>query len=222
MPFGRLFRRLTSKPSTVGAVFFDVGGVIVHSTMEQYVAAGCQYFGCSPTDLGQEISDGIGALEAGKMDSETFWRNIGASLERKGKGHPAPPETCRDLWTSLFQATARLDKKVINLCLELDRSRLAVGVLSNTIEDHVELVHKLGGYQNFKPILLSCKLGHRKPDPKIYQFACQKVMLPPQQCLLVDDNKENCEGAMAVGMQAILYTGYAQLLEDLQRLGVTG
>lgn len=204
----------------IGAVFFDVGGVIVHSSMEQYVASGCKYFGCSPNDLGQEILERIESLETGKTDSESFWRSVGESLQRKGKGHSAPAETCRDLWKNLFQATATLDKEVMNLCLKLNRNRLAVGVLSNTIEDHVELVHKMGGYQNFKPILLSCRLGCRKPDPKIYQFACKKVMVPPGECLLVDDNKQNCEGARAVGMQALLYTSYPKLLAELQKLRV--
>lgn len=204
----------------VGAVFFDIGGVIVHSSMEQSIVAGCKYFGCTPEDLGAEVAQRIHSLEIGKIDSETFWRDIGESLKRRGKGHPAEPETYRDLWKTLFVATAKLDQNVMSLCLKLNRNRLAVGVLSNVIKDHMDPTHQLGAYQNFKPILLSCMLGCRKPEPKIYQYACKKVMLSPEECLLVDDSKENLDGARAVGMQTLLYTDYPNLLRGLQKFGV--
>lgn len=69
-----------------------------------------------------------------------------------------------------------------------------------------------GAYQNFKPILLSCMLGCRKPDPKIYQYACKKVMLSPEESWL--------DGARAVGMQTLLFTFYPNLLRGLQKFGV--
>ena len=47
----------------------------------------------------------------------------------------------------------------------------------------------------------------QKPDPAIYQLLCERYGLTPAECLFVDDNADNCEGARIAGMQAVHYTG---------------
>ena len=41
---------------------------------------------------------------------------------------------------------------------------------------------------------------------------------PPQGCVFVDDLRENCEGAEAVGMTAVLHRDPPQTLERLEEL----
>ena len=40
-----------------------------------------------------------------------------------------------------------------------------------------------------------------KPDPRIYHLVLDRLGLPAEQCLFVDDQPGNIEGARAVGMQ---------------------
>ena len=42
-----------------------------------------------------------------------------------------------------------------------------------------------------------------KPEPEIYLLAAEGLGVAPRACLFVDDLRENCEGAEAVGMTAI-------------------
>ena len=42
-----------------------------------------------------------------------------------------------------------------------------------------------------------------KPEPEIYRLAAERVGAEPGACLFVDDLRENCDGAEAVGMTAI-------------------
>ena len=46
-----------------------------------------------------------------------------------------------------------------------------------------------------------------KPQPEIYLLGGERVGLAPQECVFVDDLRENCEGAEAVGMTAVLHRG---------------
>ena len=55
----------------------------------------------------------------------------------------------------------------------------------------------------FDAILISAELGMHKPEPEIYLLASRRVGAEPEACLFVDDLRENCEGAEAVGMTAI-------------------
>lgn len=43
-----------------------------------------------------------------------------------------------------------------------------------------------------------------KPDPAAYQKALDALGLQPEECLLVDDEPANVQGALAVGMRAVL------------------
>ena len=38
-----------------------------------------------------------------------------------------------------------------------------------------------------------------KPQPEIYLLAAERVGRAPESCLFVDDLRENCDGAKAVG-----------------------
>ena len=39
-----------------------------------------------------------------------------------------------------------------------------------------------------------------KPQPEIYRLGAERAGLAPEECVFVDDLRENCEGAEAVGM----------------------
>lgn len=53
--------------------------------------------------------------------------------------------------------------------------------------------------------VFSCRVGFRKPDPRIYALACEGLGVPPARCLYVGDGSgRELSGARAVGMRAAL------------------
>ena len=55
----------------------------------------------------------------------------------------------------------------------------------------------------FELVVESSKLGLRKPDPRIYQHACDLLRVPPERCVYLDDLGINLKPARALGMQTI-------------------
>lgn len=55
----------------------------------------------------------------------------------------------------------------------------------------------------FEHVIESSKLGLRKPDPRIYQHACDLLGVPPERCVYLDDLGINLKPAKAMGMQTI-------------------
>jgi len=55
----------------------------------------------------------------------------------------------------------------------------------------------------FEHVIESSKLGFRKPDPRIYQHACELIGVPPEQCVYLDDLGINLKPAKALGMRTI-------------------
>ncbi len=70
----------------------------------------------------------------------------------------------------------------------------------------------------FDAVVISGEEGLHKPEPEIYLLAAERVGLAPEDCLFLDDLKENCAGAEAVGMTAVLHRGSDSSLPELERL----
>jgi putative hydrolase of the HAD superfamily len=65
------------------------------------------------------------------------------------------------------------------------------------------------GETSFAPLIdeaiLSCSVGMKKPDPRIYELACQRLQVSPSRCLYVGDGgSSELTGATEMGMHAVL------------------
>ncbi len=67
----------------------------------------------------------------------------------------------------------------------------------------------------FEKVIESSKIGMRKPDPKIYEFACSEMNVTPDQVLYLDDLGVNLKPAAAMGMKTIKVVTEEQALIDL-------
>ena len=70
----------------------------------------------------------------------------------------------------------------------------------------------------FDAIVISAEVGLHKPQPEIYELAAERVGVPPERCVFVDDLRENCEGAEAAGMIAMLHRDPAKTVGRLEEL----
>ncbi|HEX3885539.1 MAG TPA: HAD family phosphatase [Stellaceae bacterium] len=59
-----------------------------------------------------------------------------------------------------------------------------------------------------------------KPDPAIYRLLCDRFAIDPLSAVFIDDNKLNAEGAEAVGIKGIHFTGPEALRAELVDLGL--
>ena len=59
--------------------------------------------------------------------------------------------------------------------------------------------------QIFDATVISGDVGLHKPQPEIYLLGAERIGVPPERCVFVDDLRENVEGAEAVGMAGVLH-----------------
>lgn len=60
--------------------------------------------------------------------------------------------------------------------------------------------------------VVSSSVKLAKPEPAIYQLLLSKYNLKPEECVFIDDRKDNVDAAKALGMEGIIYPGSAQEL----------
>ncbi len=72
----------------------------------------------------------------------------------------------------------------------------------------------------FDIVIQSSVEGVRKPDPRIYEIACQRLGVAPADCAFLDDLGVNLKPARALGMSTIKVLSEDQAISDLS--AVTG
>ena len=63
--------------------------------------------------------------------------------------------------------------------------------------------------------VVSGDVGMVKPDPAIFQLLLNRFGLRPEECLFIDDNPANIEGARRAGIDGIVFTGSEELRRHL-------
>ncbi len=72
----------------------------------------------------------------------------------------------------------------------------------------------------FGTTIVSGQEGIVKPDPRIFHMLCQRAEVAAVDCVFIDDAMHNVEGARAVGMDAIHFTGADALEGGLKVRGL--
>lgn len=108
-------------------------------------------------------------------------------------------------------------------CAQQTLSRLAerhkLGLISNFTHAPViyAALRKVKLNQYFNVVLVSQAVGWRKPSPRIFRLALQRLGVEPEEAIFIGDNpKEDIEGARNVGMRAFFVPSQFFTTEDLR------
>ena len=142
-----------------------------------------------------EARDLLARLETGALTAPEFELAFGGLL---GVAHP---QLLQRMFGGMEPDTAMIDG-----VRDLRRSGVRVVLLSNSIGNGYDrdLLEEL-----FDAWVISSEVGLRKPEPAIYELAAERVHLPPERCVIVDDLPGNLKPARALGMATVLHRGDA-------------
>jgi putative hydrolase of the HAD superfamily len=198
----------------IKAILFDLGGVVVSDVFtifDGWLAKRCNL----PIDKVKERRRPIWQeYELGNMDGIDFMQGVIDALHIE-----EDPERLLDDTFPLI----RPDKSVVELVGRLKRSgKYVLGVVSNNSfewSEHSKETLGLGRY--FDAWVVSCDISCKKPGRDIYLFAAEKLGVKPEECIFIDNMPANVQGAIAVGMNALLFRDAEHLESELRSLGVS-
>lgn len=201
-------------------LFCDFGGVLTPPVTDAFAVAACAV-GVPVPELRTAI-DRVAAsfgvrllepLELGLVSQQDWGRLITEQLE---PGHvPILPLTrFGDYWN----ADRPINRPLLERLHALAGRGIHIAMLTNSIaewEPHRDRM--LGGDSRlFEARLKSHELGVRKPDPRIFELAQQKMAAEADECLLIDDVAVNCAAARRRGWHTILHRDTADTLDRLR------
>jgi epoxide hydrolase-like predicted phosphatase len=147
-------------------------------------------------------------LETGELTEEQFERPFGELLGLDAERHPG-------LVDRLFGGM-QPDQPMIDALPRAREAGVKTGLISNSWGH--------GRYDRsqfetlFDGVVISGEVGMHKPQPEIFILGAERVGLAAEQCVFVDDLRENCVGAEAVGMTAVLHRDSGETLVRLEEL----
>ena len=98
---------------------------------------------------------------------------------------------------------------------------VVTGCLSNTNVVHWDAhIGRWTFVEQLDHRFLSHELGIVKPDRELFELVAQRLALPPERILFLDDNQLNVDGAQEVGLQAVRVRGVDEAREVLVARGV--
>jgi epoxide hydrolase-like predicted phosphatase len=193
------------------ALLVDFGGVMTTSVWDSF-AEFCTRNGLEEDAVKRLFREDPGAvadlreLETGRVSEDEFERRFG---ERLGVDDPT------DLIDSMFRGMKTCEPIVAAVRAAGSRG-IKTGLISNSWStSHYDrtLLEEL-----FDTVVISAEDGLHKPEPEIYRLAAERLAQPPESCVFIDDLRENCAGAEAVGMTAILHRDPAATVERIEEL----
>lgn len=109
------------------------------------------------------------------------------------------------------QCLAKVTKPVtraVNLVRFCKKRGYSVYVLSNMDKETMQELQKTYPdiFKLFDGVVYSAGIGHLKPEPPIYHYLLSTYHLNPQDCIFIDDQKENVLCARALGIRSFLCT----------------
>ena len=191
----------------VKAVIWDFGGVLTTSPFESFNRY--EEERGLPTDLIRTINatnpddNAWAQFESSAVTLDEFDGLFAA--EAKERGYDVPGKDIiallsGDLRPTMVEALRRISERLITGCITNNvKAGEGAGMARSAEKVAVnEEVMKL-----FQVVIQSSVVGVRKPQPEIYQMACEALNVDPNDAVYIDDLGINLKPARAMGMHTI-------------------
>ncbi|MEV0617036.1 HAD family phosphatase [Nonomuraea sp. NPDC050404] len=208
----------------VMGVLIDWGGVLTSSlsdSIARWIAAdridAGRYYTVMRELIDHAYRDGDGegenavhALERGEIDGATFERDLAARLVTVD----GLPPVADGLLERMFAGFERVDA-MYDMLRDVRGNGVKTCLLSNSWS---HTYPRDGWDEIFDEVVISGEVGMRKPEPRIFHHALDRIGLAGQECVFIDDIEANIVAARALGIAGIHHRDAATTIAELETL----
>ncbi len=161
-------------------------------------------------DDGPAGNSPVHRLERGEITTGDFERLLVEELAARGS--VIEPE---GLLNRLLGGLSWLDPRMLEAIRRARAAGVRTALLSNSWGEHYpeQLWDGL-----FDAVVISGRVGMRKPDRAIFDHTVSELGLAAVQCVMVDDIPRNVQAAVAAGMVGVLHRSAEETIAELETL----
>jgi epoxide hydrolase-like predicted phosphatase len=205
----------------VEAVISDFGGVLT-SPLSGSFAVFEQTSGVPLEELGKAmiaVGERAGAnplfeLETGRLSEREF---LGALAEQLTTQLGRPIDL--DGFGERYFESLDPNDAMIDYMRELRRRGYKLAICTNNVREwEARWRAMLPIDEIFDVVVDSAFVGTRKPEPEIYELTLARLGVSAPAAVMIDDIETNCDGARAVGLQAVLFKETQQAIDAVEAI----
>lgn len=203
----------------IRAVLWDFGGVFTTSPFDAFnrfeIARGLPPDFIRSVNTRNPLTNAWARFESSQSTVAEFDREFAA--ESKALGHEIAgrellPLLAGTVRPRMIEVLKRCKARYRCACIT-NNARAGEGPTMATSRERAEEVFAVMALFDF--VIESSKLGIRKPDPRIYEIACERLEIPPADVVFLDDLGINLKPARAMGMTTIKVVSEDQAIAEL-------
>jgi HAD superfamily hydrolase (TIGR01509 family) len=185
-----------SRHPGIRAVAFDMDGVLIDSH-PAHRAAWREFL----LSLNRRVSDDeLSFILEGRTRNEILRHFLGDLSEHELTQYGKQKD---ELFRSLEHQIEPVPG-AIELVRELHRLGIVSAVATSASEIRTfSTIERLGLAEHFETIITASDVSRGKPDPMVYQVACERMGVPPQDTLAFDDAPAGIRAAALAGMRCV-------------------
>lgn len=202
------------------AVISDFGGVLTTPLIESFMAFQDET-GITTEVLGKAMAAATEAngdnplfeMERGEITEIAFLEQLTDSLEPL-LGHRPEMHRFKEIYFEALDPNPAM----IELMRALKAEGYRMAMLTNNVREWEPLWRSMLPVDEiFETVVDSAFVGCRKPESRIYAIALDRLGVPAERCLFVDDVEVNCEGAEKAGMTAVHFRDNKQAIAAIRK-----
>lgn len=190
-------------------IIFDCGNVLI-SYDEHYIAS---FFVDDENDIDLLARVAMArkywdAFDAGALEPETYKKEVKKELPERL--FAAACGIC-DKWTSHCPPIDGMRE----LARDINAKGTPLYLLSNfnqRLREEIDIVFP--ELALFNGLVISGEIGMVKPNEEIYRYILDKYSLVPEECIFIDDNKNNIAACEKIGINGYLFDGDVKKLRE--------
>lgn len=190
-------------PSEPSAIIFDCFGVLITDALEDIVAR----LGMTDPEKAARIVSTITAANKGIISSEVSRTTVAGILGISVDEYIRRIRNGEVKNTELLAYIVSLRQQYkVALLSNVSAAGLAVRFTPEELSKHFDVV------------VASGQIGYAKPEAQAYEITAEQLGVRLDTCIMIDDREDYCLGAQGVGMQAIQYTSFEQMKQELEEI----
>lgn len=123
-----------------------------------------------------------------------------------------------DEYDRLLRGDFRIHDDVVERVDALRREGYATGLLTNSFVEFRPILESRIDFGLFDVVVDSSEVGCRKPEPRIYELTTERMGVPAEQIIYLDDFLANIEGAQRAGWSTVHVTDIGAAMRELDAL----
>ena len=195
----------------IKAILWDFAGVLLHTVEGDFNSLLAERLEVPITEIERVFNtEENNRWDLGELDDDTFFTFVIREMDLA--------EEKRATLAWFFEKDFYVQAELLEYIRKIRKNYTTI--LLTNFPTHLHTYLKTDWFVEgaFDEVIASCDTKLIKPDPRMYQYALEKIGCGTDEVVFIDDRPINIQGAESLGIRSLLYRDTPGIIADLENI----